>query len=285
MLETIFLTVLVTLVYAIVFLIGGLVTNLPNQFLQIKTTRFWTIVGGATVFGCLSSAIATVAVYQEEELVEALFLPIMPLFVSGYSMMRRGTEADEPRSVLRIRMDTEVKRKATTVLVAMGLTPSEAVRLLFHRIAADQTFPLELKVPNAQTRAAMAEVDEMVKTHNARFASPDELFAELEDPAAIKRANLPRLVDYARPFLKDWERLSHSGRYDKDRLKEIMLLLIANEALGPERRDHALRGSWARYRQCHVSGDFLLIYRLDDTDGPSGSIYFARVETHAELFG
>ena len=107
----------------------------------------------------------------------------------------------------------------------------------------------------------------------------------LKKPAASKRANLPRRVDYTRQFLKDWERLSRSGRYDMNRLKAVMLLLIANEApLGPERRDHALRGSWARYRQCHVGGDFLLIYRLADTDEPSGSIYSARVGTHAELF-
>ena len=64
-----------------------------------------------------------------------------------------------------------------------------------------------------------------------------------------------------------------------------MLILIANETpLGPEQRDHRLRGAWECYRECHVGGDFLLIYRLDDTDGPSGSIYFARVGTHAELF-
>ena len=70
-----------------------------------------------------------------------------------------------------------------------------------------------------------------------------------------------------------------------NRLKAVMLMLIANEApLGPEQRDHPLRGSWARYRECHVGGDFLLIYRLDDADGPSGSIYFARVGTHAQLF-
>ena len=84
-------------------------------------------------------------------------------------------------SMLHVRMDTEMKRKATTALAAMGLTPSEAVRLLFHRIAVDQAFPLELKVPNAQTRRAMAEVDEMVKTRKARFASADEMFAELEE--------------------------------------------------------------------------------------------------------
>ena len=83
-------------------------------------------------------------------------------------------------TMLHVRMDTELKREATQALSAMGLTDSEAVRLLFHRIAADQAFPLELKVPNAQTRRAMAEVDEMVKNRGARFASADDMFAELE---------------------------------------------------------------------------------------------------------
>ena len=78
-------------------------------------------------------------------------------------------------SMLHVRMDTEMKRKAMAALAAMGLTASEAVRLLFHRIAVDQAFPLELKAPNAQTRKAIAEVDEMVKTRTARFASVDEM--------------------------------------------------------------------------------------------------------------
>ena len=84
-------------------------------------------------------------------------------------------------SMLHVRMDTEMKRKATTALAAMGLTASEAVRLLFHRIAVDQAFPLELKVPNAETRAAMAEVDELVNARAARFGNADDLFAELEE--------------------------------------------------------------------------------------------------------
>lgn len=50
-----------------------------------------------------------------------------------------------------------------------------------------------------------------------------------------KRTPFPRAADYAQSFLKDWERLSRSGRYDLNRLKEAMMLLIANEsALGPE---------------------------------------------------
>ena len=83
-------------------------------------------------------------------------------------------------SMLHVRMDSELKQKATETLAAMGLSASDAVRLLFHRIAADQAFPLELKVPNAQTQRAMAESEEMMKRGKARFASANEMFMELE---------------------------------------------------------------------------------------------------------
>lgn len=64
-----------------------------------------------------------------------------------------------------------------------------------------------------------------------------------------------------------------------------MLLLIANDApLGPEWLDHPLKGDWAGYRECHIGGDFLLIYELDDAGGKSGSIVFVRAGTHADLF-
>jgi mRNA interferase YafQ len=70
------------------------------------------------------------------------------------------------------------------------------------------------------------------------------------------------------------------------RLKAVMLLLIANDApLGPEWKDHPLKGEWAGYRECHVGGDFLLLYKLDDAAGKSGAIVFIRAGTHSDLFG
>ena len=50
-------------------------------------------------------------------------------------------------SMLHVRMDAELKAKAAEALGSMGLSTSDAVRLLFHRIVADQAFPLELRVP------------------------------------------------------------------------------------------------------------------------------------------
>lgn len=100
-------------------------------------------------------------------------------------------------------------------------------------------------------------------------------------PAKLKRAKQPRSSDKTKQFSKDWERLSHSGRYNMNRLKEGMLLLIANdEPLPPEYLDHELSGDWAGFRECHIGGDFLLIYELQD----DGAIIFTRAGTHSELF-
>lgn len=99
-----------------------------------------------------------------------------------------------------------------------------------------------------------------------------------------KRAVLPRPSDHTKSFLRDWERLSRSGRYNMQLLKEAMLLLIANdEPLGPEWLDHPLKGDWANHRECHIGGDFLLIYRLDGK-GLREMVVFVRAGTHTELF-
>jgi mRNA interferase YafQ len=103
-------------------------------------------------------------------------------------------------------------------------------------------------------------------------------------PASSKRASPPRTTDYAKSFLKDWERLSRSGRYDMNRLKQVMMMLIGSEApLGPEWLDHPLKGVWSTHRECHIGGDFLLIYKNDERKA-DGAIVFVRAGTHAELF-
>ena len=67
-------------------------------------------------------------------------------------------------------------------------------------------------------------------------------------------------------------------------LKEAMSLLVANEGpLPAEWLDHPLVGNWAGYRECHIGGDFLLIYKLEHT-GKFDLVVFTRAGTHADLF-
>ena len=79
-------------------------------------------------------------------------------------------------SVVRARIDAATKDQATEALAAMGLSVSDAIRLLLVRVAADKEFPFPVKVPNATTKKAMAELE---KGKGKRFSSADELFKDL----------------------------------------------------------------------------------------------------------
>lgn len=88
----------------------------------------------------------------------------------------------------------------------------------------------------------------------------------------------------AKRFAKDWKRLERGGRYPMQELKDLMQLLIENRGpLPPEFLDHPLKGEWSDHRDCHVRGDWVLIYRINET--PQGEeIVFVRTGTHADLF-
>ena len=79
-------------------------------------------------------------------------------------------------TVVRARIDAATKERASAALEAMGLSISDAIRLLMLRIAAEQRLPFELKVSNAATRRAMAELE---KGRGKRFASAEALFKDL----------------------------------------------------------------------------------------------------------
>ena len=83
-------------------------------------------------------------------------------------------------AMVHVRVDEQIKTQAAETLAAMGLSVSDAVRVLLTRIAAEKELPFTLRVPNAETRAAMKEADEIARNHSARFRSAEELFTSLE---------------------------------------------------------------------------------------------------------
>ena len=62
-------------------------------------------------------------------------------------------------SVVRARIDTSVKERAADALADMGLSLSDAIRLLLVRVADERRLPFEVKAPNAATRRAIAELE------------------------------------------------------------------------------------------------------------------------------
>ena len=81
--------------------------------------------------------------------------------------------------MLHVRMDDDLKEQGNAVLEAIGLSAADAVRLFYKRVVAEQAIPLELKVPNAKTRAAMREADEIILAR-ARFETAEDLIDSLE---------------------------------------------------------------------------------------------------------
>ena len=79
-------------------------------------------------------------------------------------------------TVVRARVDGQIKEEAAAVLDAMGLTVSDAFRMLLTRIAKERALPFEPLVPNEETIQAMQEARaERVRTAK----SPDDLIAQL----------------------------------------------------------------------------------------------------------
>ena len=77
---------------------------------------------------------------------------------------------------VRARIDADTKKRATDALQAMGLSVSDAIRLLMLRVADERRLPFEVKVPNAISYEAITELED---GKGLRFASVDDLMADL----------------------------------------------------------------------------------------------------------
>ena len=88
---------------------------------------------------------------------------------------------------VRARIDTDTKTRAAEALEAMGLSISDAIRLLMLRVADERRLPFEVKVPNAATRDAMAALE---AGKGRRFANVASLLADLR-PDDCARNSVP----------------------------------------------------------------------------------------------
>lgn len=68
--------------------------------------------------------------------------------------------------------------------------------------------------------------------------------------------------------------------YHMELLAAVVNTLRIPAALPVQNRDHGLSGNWMGYQECHIQGDWLLIYRVVGNE-----LRLARTGTHADLFG
>lgn len=87
-----------------------------------------------------------------------------------------------------------------------------------------------------------------------------------------------RRIVYKSQFKKDFKRLRSSGR-NVSVMADTILKLQQGESLPEAMRDHLLSSNWKDHRECHLSGDWLLIYQLTDSE-----LVLVRTGSHNELF-
>jgi len=82
----------------------------------------------------------------------------------------------------------------------------------------------------------------------------------------------------SKQFHKDLKKANKQGK-EIEILKKIMALLLAEVPLPIENKDHRLTGIYSHHRECHITPDWLLIYKVTKTE-----LRFERTGSHSELF-
>ncbi|RZI59959.1 MAG: type II toxin-antitoxin system RelB/DinJ family antitoxin [Zymomonas sp.] len=80
--------------------------------------------------------------------------------------------------VVRARINADLKREASDILAQMGLSVSDAIRMMLVRVVAERSLPFEVRVPNDATEQAMVASQ---RGEVARFESVEALMADLND--------------------------------------------------------------------------------------------------------
>ena len=94
-----------------------------------------------------------------------------------------------------------------------------------------------------------------------------------------------RVAKHTKQFRKDYARLKASGRRDMEKLQIVLNKLIEGELLETRHKDHPLKGDFESFRDCHIEGDWVLIYKLGFDEEGSETITFHATDNHSNLFG
>ncbi|GLP46882.1 type II toxin-antitoxin system YafQ family toxin [Helicobacter pylori] len=87
-------------------------------------------------------------------------------------------------------------------------------------------------------------------------------------------------LNLKKSFQKDFDKLLLNG-FDDSVLNEVILTLRKKEPLSPQFQDHALKGKWKPFRECHLKPDLLLVYQIKKQEN---TLFLVRLGSHSELF-
>lgn len=87
-------------------------------------------------------------------------------------------------------------------------------------------------------------------------------------------------IRYSSRFKKDYKAIVKRG-YDTKLFEEVLRILVQNKPLPQKYRDHQLVGNYSGHRECHITPDWLLIYKIEED---ILTLSLTRTGTHSDLF-
>lgn len=87
-------------------------------------------------------------------------------------------------------------------------------------------------------------------------------------------------IRFSAKFKKDFKLIIKRG-YNQALLQEVIMLLRSQQSLPEKYRDHSLKGEYSGHRECHITPDWLLIYKIEDD---ILTLSLTRTGTHSDLF-
>ncbi|GHP32865.1 HP0894 family type II toxin-antitoxin system mRNA interferase toxin [Helicobacter pylori] len=87
-------------------------------------------------------------------------------------------------------------------------------------------------------------------------------------------------LNLKKSFQKDFDKLLLNG-FDDSVLNAVILTLRKKEPLDPQFQDHALKGKWKPFRECHLKPDLLLVCQIKKQEN---TLFLVRLGSHSELF-
>lgn len=90
------------------------------------------------------------------------------------------------------------------------------------------------------------------------------------------------LIKENKKFRKSFKKYFRSGRITREKLQNLVDLLIMGEELEPRYKDHELKGEYKGIRECHIESDLLLLYQIDEENQ---ILFLVNIGSHSDLFG
>ena len=93
-----------------------------------------------------------------------------------------------------------------------------------------------------------------------------------------------RIPKHTKRFRREYAKAKRSGKKIQ-KLDTVLQTLNSGMLLAPTYKDHPLHGEWRNVRDCHIEGDWVLLYELGFDENGNETITYHAIDTHENIFG